>query len=128
MSHAQRKINLILTILDLDCIGKLNSPLKRNKDEFDDSLWGNDKTKFNKRLLSIVNLYKLLGNKSIVKPIYNENSEIDEETTMAVFETFWDNTVVPSWQEDLQYGNYAYSKEQNFLQMITNLVILTQKC
>lgn len=102
--------------------------LKRNKDEFDDSLWGNDKTKFNKRLLSIVNLYKLLGNKSIVKPIYNENSEIDEETTMAVFETFWDNTVVPSWQEDLQYGDYVYSKEQNFLQMITNLVILTQKC
>ena len=71
---------------------------------------------------------KRLGNKSIVKPIYNENSEIDEETTMAVFETFWDNTVVSSWQEDLQYGDYVYSKEQNFLQMITNLVILTQKC
>ena len=102
--------------------------LKRNKDEFDESLWGNDKTKLNKRLLSITHLYDYLGNKGITKPFFNENNEIDEETTMAVFETFWDNTVVSSWQEDLQYGDCNYNHEQKYIHMVNNIVTLTQKC
>ena len=75
-----------------------------------------------------MDLYAHLGHKGTVKPIYNESGEIDEETTMAVFETYWDNTVVSTWQEDLQYGSFNYSYEQKYLNIINNIVTLTKRC
>ena len=102
--------------------------LKRNKDEFNESQWGKEETRLNKRLLSIMDLYEHLGNKGIIKPTYNDNDEIEEEITMTLFESYWEFTIISIWQNDKEYGGYIYNKEENFSQIISNIAILTQKC